>query len=76
MPSRRPGAEADIINVYDAGSAGLRIVAIADAEGQTPDVTQVHIAEFIGSIIIAIMTARLFFVGICRIHSGRLAQGD
>ena len=35
-----------------------------------------HIAEFIGSILIAIMTARLFFVGICKIHSGRLAQGD
>jgi len=33
-----------------------------------------HIAEFVGSIIIAIMAARFFYVGICKSHSYYLAQ--
>lgn len=34
-----------------------------------------HVAEFIGSIMIATMSARLFYVGICKNHSDRLAHG-
>jgi len=33
-----------------------------------------HFAEFIGSIMIAVVAARLFHVGICKNHSDHLVQ--
>jgi len=33
-----------------------------------------HVAEFIGSIVIAIIAARSFYFGICKNHSDHLAH--
>ena len=34
----------------------------------------IHVVEFFGSIMIAIVTARLFYVGICKKHFDHLAR--
>ena len=33
-----------------------------------------HVAEFIGSVMIAIVAARLFHIGTCKIHSDHLVK--